>query len=234
MGEAAVKFLDLYKQLEDELEQKYRNSKRKFSSVIYEFLRDVDSEPVHGDLDVCREIRNLLTHNANLGGQPVVEPSEHVIKSLQDIIAYVKRPPLAIEFATKTENIIKANLSQKVIRLMEVMVKNGFSHVPVMAEGEWHGVFSVGTIFQYTVKTGRHIGKETKLSELKGFLSIQEQLDNYCFIDAEGTYLQVRKMFERVPGKNKRVSVVFVTDNGHWNGRLLGMLTPWDVMGTPE
>ena len=39
-------FLDLYKQLEDELEDKYRNSRRHYSSVVFEFARDDDSLPV--------------------------------------------------------------------------------------------------------------------------------------------------------------------------------------------
>ena len=68
-------FLDLYKQLEDELEDKYRNARRHYSSVVFEFIKDTDSEPVRDKLEVCREIRNLLTHSANLGGEPIVEPS---------------------------------------------------------------------------------------------------------------------------------------------------------------
>ena len=36
-------FLDLYKQLEDALEDKYRNSRRHYSSVVFEFARDDDS-----------------------------------------------------------------------------------------------------------------------------------------------------------------------------------------------
>ena len=65
------RFLDLYKQLEDELEDKYRNARRHYSSVVFEFIRDEDSAPVRDQLETCREIRNLLTHSANLGGEPL-------------------------------------------------------------------------------------------------------------------------------------------------------------------
>ena len=61
------RFLDLYKQLEDELEDKYRNARRHYSSVVFEFIRDEDSAPVRDQLETCREIRNLLTHSANEG-----------------------------------------------------------------------------------------------------------------------------------------------------------------------
>ena len=50
-------FLDLYKQLEDVLEIKYRNARRHYSSVVFEFAKDDDSIPVRDKLDICREIR---------------------------------------------------------------------------------------------------------------------------------------------------------------------------------
>ena len=39
-------FLDLYKQLEDVLEIKYRNARRHYSSVVFEFIKDDESAPV--------------------------------------------------------------------------------------------------------------------------------------------------------------------------------------------
>ncbi len=35
-------FLDLYKQVEDVLEDKYRNAKSHYSSVVFEFIKDVE------------------------------------------------------------------------------------------------------------------------------------------------------------------------------------------------
>ena len=122
-------FLDLYKQLEDALEDKYRNARRHYSSVVYEFEKDYESAPVRDKLEVCREIRNLLTHTANLDGEPVVEPSQPVVDALQEVLDFVKQPPLALEFATKGDQVMKAHMHQKVLRLMEVMDKNGYSHI---------------------------------------------------------------------------------------------------------
>ena len=147
-------FLDLYKQLEDALEDKYRNARRHYSSVVFEFAKDDDSIPVRDKLDICREIRNLLTHNPNLEGEPIVEPSEPVLRAMQEVVDYVRRPPLAIDYATKGDQVMKATLGQKVLRLMEIMDKNGYSHIPVMKEGQFCGVFSVGTLFQYLLRSG--------------------------------------------------------------------------------
>lgn len=228
-------FLDLYKQMEEALEEKYQNARRHCSSIVMEFLRDDESEPIRDKLDVCREIRNLLTHNANLDGEPVVEPSAPVVEALREALDFVRRPPLALDYATRGDQVMKANLNQKVLRLMEVMDKNGYSHIPVMRNGEFFGVFSIGSVFLYQLRTGgRPLTQHTSLRDMSRYLDVRERMENYEFVPKTETYSSVRRKFEKIKGRNKRVSVVFITETGHPGERLLGMLTPWDVLGEPE
>lgn len=223
-------FLDLYKQLEDELENKYRNSRRKYSSVVIEYLRDDESTTMRNELDICREIRNILTHNANLEGVPIIEPSEPIIRALESILEYVRRPPLALDYATKGDQVMKAHLNQRVLRLMEVMDKNGFSHVPVMKEGQFCGVFSLGSVFMFILRGGKNITKETTLLDMGTQLKLEEHPENYIFLPKTVSYMAARNKFIKPAGRGKRISVIFITETGDHNERLLGMLTPWDVL----
>ena len=225
-------FLDLYKQIEDELDDKYKNSRRHYSSVVFEFIKDYESAPVRDKLDLCRHIRNLMAHSANMDGEPVVVPSEPVTRALQEVLDFVRRPPLAIEFATKGERVLKAGANQKVLRVMELMDKNGYSHVPVMKENRFYGVFSSGSVFRYLLRNGgKGISPDTTIKELRGYLAVEEHIENYEFVPADATYIYVRERFEQVRAKNKRVSVIFITQDGRPDQPLLGMLTPWDVVG---
>ena len=229
------RFLDLYKQLEDELEDKYRNARRHHPSVAFEFIRDEDSAPVRDQPETCRVIRNLLTHSANLGGEPIVEPSAPVVAAMEEVLDFVRKPPLALDYATKWDQVMKAHLHQKVLRLMEVMDKTGYSHIPVLNDGEFCGVFSVGSVFQYILRTGgKGIKPETTVAELGRHIQVADHMENYDFVLQDATYLSVRRKFEKVRGKNKRISVIFITENGKPNERVLGMLTPWDVLGEPD
>ena len=225
-------FLDLYKQIEDELDDKYKNSRRHYSSVVFEFIKDYESAPVRDKLDLCRHIRNLMAHSANMDGEPVVVPSEPVTRALQEVLDFVRRPPLAIEFATKGERVLKAGANQKVLRVMELMDKNGYSHVPVMKENRFYGVFSSGSVFRYLLRNGgKGISPDTTIKELRGYLAVEEHIENYEFVPADASYIYVRERFEQVRAKNKRVSVIFITQDGRPDQPLLGMLTPWDVVG---
>ena len=79
-------FLRTYRVLEELLEIKYARSTRTTSSVVMEFLRDEDSLPFREPLDLCREVRNLLTHNAEPDGGPIVEPSEGLLRALERVV----------------------------------------------------------------------------------------------------------------------------------------------------
>lgn len=225
-------FLDLYKQIEDELDDKYRNARRHYSSVVFEFIKDYESAPVRDKLDICRHIRNLMAHSANMEGVPVVEPSQPVVDALQEVLDFVRRPPLAIDYATRGDRVLKVGANQKVLRVMELMEKNGYSHVPVMKEDRFYGVFSSGSVMRYLLKNrGKGLTPETTIKEMRGYLAVEEHIENYEFVSVEATYIYVRQRFEQVRAKNKRVSVIFITQDGKPDQPLLGMLTPWDVLG---
>ena len=58
----AERFLRRYRELEGLLEKRYGESTQ--GSVVFEYLHTDDSEPYRYELNLIREIRNLLTHNA--------------------------------------------------------------------------------------------------------------------------------------------------------------------------
>ena len=139
-----------------------------------------------------------------------------------------------MDYARKGDQGRKAKLNQRVMRLMEVMEKNGISNVPVMKEGLFCGVFSQGSIFMYVLKGGRNITKETTLQDMATQLKIEEHPENYIFLPKSVSYITARNKFIRPAGRGKRISVIFITETGHQDERLLGMLTPWDVLRDPN
>ncbi len=227
----STEFINLYKELEDELEAKYSGGKRKYSSVIFEYINSYESAPVRESLNLCREIRNLITHNANVGGMPVIEPSEPVLEELKRALEFIRRPPLALDYATPGSRIISAGLSDKVLQVMENMEKNGYSHIPILEKKRFVGVFSVSTVFSCVLRDSKvRFTSETTIRDLEKMLPVENHMENYAFVDRDTTCQEARRMFERIKGRNKRLSVIFITEHGKREEGLLGMLTPWDIM----
>ena len=230
-------FLQKYRVLEGLLEKRYEG-RRIASSVVIEYIRDIDSQPVRVDLDLLREIRNILSHNAGPGGEPVVEPSDEMLARLDEIIAYVKRPHRAADFGTPADKIYFAHLNDSVIQVMRGMFNNGYSHVPVTEKGSAVGVFSVRSLFDYLAEHGLNAANdELRIRDLSGHIRFEGRGgERYMFVSAQTSIVEVRQMFQKYTERNRRLSAVFVTENGDPGGELIRMLTPWDVLSdqTPK
>ena len=223
-------FLQKYRVLEGLLEKRYEGRRLSFS-VIIEYIRDIDSQPVRVDLDLMREIRNILSHTAGSDGAPVVEPSEETIRRLDEIIEHVRRPYRAADLGTPADRIFCAHPDDGVILVMRGMYQNGYSHAPVIENGRVVGVFSVKSLFDYLVEEGlESIGDALRIRDLGAHIDFEGRGERYMFVAADTSILEVRGMFEKYTERNRRLSAVFVTENGVPDERLICMLTPWDVL----
>ena len=224
-------FLKLYRVLEGLLEKRY-SGKRPGGSVVMEYLRDADSVPCRADLDMCREIRNLLSHNAGDDGEPVVEPSQCVLDTLRDIVEYVQRPRLAMDCGTPGDRIVFAHPNDCALDVMRRMMRMGYSHVPVRDRTGLVGVFSPESLMQYLGGAGFDaVGDGLRIGDLKNALKIAgDKADRYVFFDQNATLTAVREAFERRQERNHRLAVAFITEDGTQRTPVLAMLTPWDVL----
>ena len=226
----AETFLSMYRVLEGILGQKYSNSDRIVNSVVMQYIQDAESEPVRQQLDVCREVRNLLTHNADGKGGPIVEPSQALIDQLYEIISYVQKPQSALMFATKADKILQAHMNDRALDIMRRMEKHGFSYVPVLDDGRMNGVFGKHSVFSYVLENGG-IAADTRIRDFGKYLKLEgPRGQRFMFIGTDASYMDAREAFDRKSGRDNRLAAIFITDTGDMNGNLLGMLTPWDVM----
>ena len=228
----ADEFLNCYRELEQALAKKYGFDEKTFGSPIVKFLSERESEPFRDRLNLCREIRNFLSHHAEFDGERVLQPSQAIIRFLMSVTDYVRQPPLALTCATLYPDILKATPSQRVLTVMKKMERQGFSHVPVIENGEWVGVFSVSTIFTYTISRGLSaISDEMVIGDFAELLPVDRHItERFQFCGNEATVEDVRVMFEKHQWRSKRLAAVFITDNGSLGGRILGMITPWDLI----
>lgn len=222
----------LYRTLEGLLERRYVGKKLTTPSVVMEYLRDADSAPCRTELDMCREIRNLLSHNADAAGEPVVEPSAAVLDTLQNIVEYVKRPLLAVECGTPEGEILYTHPNDCALDVMRHMARMGFSHVPVRDKTGLLGVLSAAGVMRYVNRVGfEGLRDDLRVGDMLKCLAFSDDYgEKYAFFGRDATLTTVRAAFERKAARNSRVVAAFITESGDPHARLLAMLTPWDLL----
>lgn len=228
----AEEFLKLYRRLEGLLEIRYMGRKLNHSSVVREYLDDPDSLPFRTQIDLCREIRNLLSHNADENGEPVIVPSENMIGIMYKILDHVQKPQMAVDCGTPKEKILFAHPNERVKDIIRSMQKQGYSHVPVRDSGRLVGVFSAASLLIYLEGLGNmSVGDDMRIADLKDAIEFKhERSEKYVFLPADATILTVRDTFQKRRERNSRVAVVFITKDGESTQDILAMLTPWDVL----
>lgn len=232
MERNSERFLKKYRVLEGLLEKRYEGQKVSSSSIVMEYIRDDDSEPVRVDLDLLREIRNILSHNAGENGEAVVEPSDEMLERLDRILTYVRRPRCAAEFGTPAAQVLCAHPNDGILGVMRNMRKNGYSHVPVKDNGRIVGVFSIKCLFDYLAENGLDsMDNRARIDDLGERIRLERKHgERYMFVSADTSIVSIRRAFQRYPEKNRRLSTVFVTRDGSPDEELICIITPWDVL----
>ncbi|MDR2506124.1 MAG: hypothetical protein LBD16_08495 [Oscillospiraceae bacterium] len=233
MTELSARFVELYRCVETELEQRLSGRPRRHTSAVMEYLASPESRPVRADLDVAREIRNIIMHNADDNGEPVVEPSRGITDALSRVLDYINSPPLALTFATTASEILYARINDQALPLMRAMRKRGFSHVPIMDGERVNGVFSSQSLMSFiSDNPSVVIDANTRLLTFEQYLPIDSHLpEQYRFMAEGATLADVKQAFEDKRERNSRLAAMFITRTGGASEPLLGMITPWDVLG---
>ncbi len=225
-------FLDLYRTLEEDLKEFYAGKRLKYSNPVYEFM-NTDGRRYYDEIDLCREIRNILSHHPYFEGEMPIIPSDNLIDALREIIHYVENPVTAIKLSTGIDDLVTATFEDGVPSVLTKMEKRGFSHVPVTGSGGLlEGVFSVGAVFEFVKsRPGIVIDNSVLLSDMKDFLPVNvHRSEQYLFCTPDATLSEVKNMFRSSGPKQRRVAAVFVTKTADRRSPLRGMITPWDII----
>lgn len=224
-------FLNAYRDLEEVLAVKYG---QKLGTI--QLYSSGEGAKYFEELNLFREMRNLLSHHGRIDGSPVVLPSEQALNKLLEILEYAKNPPMALSLSTPKDSLSCARLSDGVSTIVDVMERKGYSHIPVLTKrGGIFGVFSVGTLFSYAKNEPQGSLKGLTLRDLSEYLPPERHTtEKFAFVGPDATLYNIKELF-RVHGPNhRRIVAVFVTEDGKQSSPLLGMITPWDVFKAEE
>lgn len=227
----AREFLDLYNELERLLKGKYTSRDSRYSSLIVRFENEDEGRRWRDELELCREMRNLLSHNSRIGGEELLTPSDRLTDILRRIIDEIENPPVALSLCTPTSKLLLCTGCERVCDIVRVMESHGFSHVPILEDGALAGVFSAGTLLSGIADPDVGFSADATVSQLMKYLPPDAHTtENYRFAPSDASYYDLKDEFTPGgPGK-RRVAAVFVTRDGSAHGEVLGMITPWDML----
>lgn len=233
--DAAERLIELYNELDRLLRDSEGDAEHyvPFTRRVQQLSRENELiKRYRDDLLLMADLRNLLVHETYIDSiNPVFQPHIRLVQRFEDILQELLRPHAALDYAVPAERIYKAGMRDPVLQVIHQVYKRGFSHVPVVEDGRIVGVFSESAVFAMLAEGGtQSLTADLKVEDLQAVMSLARyKADRYQFIPPETPVFDAAAIFAQTVERGRRVAVVFITDNGKQDGRLLGMLTLLDI-----
>ena len=225
------RFIELWKKLEHVAQMYYNEGKEfKDGGLAYALKKDFDSHKV----EYCTKFRNLVSHKLKFFA---IEPTDAMIQFLGETINTLENPPIISDIWVKEDEIFTARLGNKVLPIMKEMRDNNYTHVPIINDNKLViGVFSENTVFDYLVGNNLlGIEEDACMSAFEELIPIQKHKnESFQFIPRNSTLYKVKELFESDFQKRKRIGMIFATHSGKETEKVLGIITPWDVLGKDD
>lgn len=205
---------------------------------VTNFLSKRDEyRPFREEIKYCQEVRNLLQHKQKIGGEYPVEPTREMINFLERTIDSLKNRKKCSEIMVPLDRLFYKKCSDSVKGTLGKMTKIPTGHVPVVDErGKVFGVFTAVSFLHIIAdKKGEPLGQNYSFEDAKKYISLNyHSSEVYRFVKNSLYVDELKNIFEQTYSGGKRLSMVFVTTNGKDDGKLLGTISPWDVLGKED
>lgn len=223
-------FRELCNKFEDLVRIKYKVKDEE--GAFYILSNQKEYKKFEKDINLIRKIRNLLSHGeCKVEGKVAIEINENIIEKLKEIISLLENPPLvASRYITE---MFVVDLEEKLENLIKTMNEKKISHVPVLdKDKKLVGVFSENTIFSKLSEDEIiEIGKEYKVKDYEKYIKLENHSSEYFdFIKRNEELASAQNLFNKSIKKDKKLVMLFVTENGKKTGKILGIITPWDLL----
>lgn len=227
-------FLDKYKQLEEAVRSEYNLDER--DSISYYLSNNEKFRKHKEDIRYCQDVRNLLSHKKKINGSYAVEPSQGMIDFISLLIRKVENRPRCCDIQVGLKDVFWQPLDGKVKPTIKTMRQNRFTQVPILKNGVVIGVFDENSVFNYLAHSEQNsVSDELTFRDISDFTALEEREQNqFIFFKNKAFVDDLEDEFERAFKRGKRIGMTFLTANGRADERLLGIITPWDIIAVEE
>ncbi|KKQ29895.1 MAG: CBS domain-containing protein [Candidatus Levybacteria bacterium GW2011_GWA2_37_36] len=232
----AAKFLVIYNEIDHYMRRVLNSDNYTDHGMLIRQMSEKNRlfQNYYTDLKLFAELRNLLVHNPYPdSANPLIVPHNYIVKKYEEIRNALLHPKKAMDVAVRREFIYTTSLNANAIEVMKTMNEKTYTHVPVVEREKMIGVFSENTILTYLVNNkDTIILKDTKIAEFKDFIGLDKHPSEYFkFTSRDTPLVDITVLFQEGLKARKRIAVVYVTQNGKQEEKLLGMITAWDIAG---
>lgn len=231
--ERAERFIVAFNKIE-----KYFNQQIDDTSYVPFFravlrLRKTDAivNRYHNDLLEYSELRNAIVHERTEVNYTIADPHIEVVEAIEKIAAEMVAPKLVIPTFAKTLKVLQADLTVKSV--LNVIRETKFTQFPVYRSKQFVGLITDKTVLHWLAGQLNGNFNEILKTPIIQLVDDHESEPNYHFIPRTMDIYQAESLLLKMYKKHQGIAALLITEDGKPNQKLLGMVTPSDLLQVP-
>ena len=160
-------------------------------------------------------------------------PEKKMIELLDTVLDRIKNPVRCMDVAVPFNSLVWRSLDDAVMPVIKIMNDRNISHVPVLKDRRVVGDFSDNCIFPFLLGDQNcQIDGKTKFRDLQKYIKLENHPSEcFKFVAYDEKVSNVKKIYEEARASHERIGLIFLTETGRPDERLLGILTSWLIIG---
>ncbi|WPK12882.1 hypothetical protein R6U77_04020 [Lysinibacillus louembei] len=179
------------------------------------------------DLRAYADLRNAIVHHRTSIDFVIAEPHIQVVEEIEAIDAALAKPKLVGQLFRK--HVTAFQTTDSLTYMLKVIRKRKYTQFPIYTGQQFQGLITTVGITNW-LATSMGKGNWAKHVTLQDILFHERKLKNYKFISKAMTVYEAEEIFKQGVERGQRYEALLITEHGRPHQKLIGMVTPIDIM----
>ncbi|AMQ08218.1 CBS domain-containing protein [Sporosarcina sp. FSL K6-1540] len=199
--------------------QRLIDKSKHLNAVIRKFERD---------LRECGDLRNAIVHNRTDIQYAIAEPHDDIVELIEYIDRELSKPVTVGDMFLRKVHILQA--TDTLASGLKLIREKKFNQIPIYQSNKFIGLVTATGITYWLADnmTDEIISRE--MPTLLDIYSHEKQKNTYRFIRMDLSVYEAEEYFKKSVAEGKRLEALLITESGRPEEKLLGIITPLDLM----
>lgn len=180
------------------------------------------------DLRECADLRNAIVHRRTDVDYAIAEPHDNIVELIEYIERELSKPVIVGDLFQRKVHTLRA--SDTLATGLKLIHDKKFNQIPIYENRKFVGLITSTGITYWLADKG---ADEIISREIPTLLDIhyhEKQKNTYRFIERTLSVYEAEEYFKKAVVGGKRLEALLITENGRPEEKLLGIITPLDLM----
>lgn len=190
--------------------------------------KDVLVRKYEDDLRSYADLRNAIVHHRTSMDYVIAEPHPDVVEKIEYMDATLAKPTLVGQMFCKKVYVLQERDSLKYV--LKVIRNRKYTQFPVYHKDQFKGLVTTVGITNWLATTLSVDQLPKHVPTMRDILLHEKNKVNYKFISKYITIYEAEEIFKQGVERGRRFEALLITEHGKPQEKLIGIITPLDIM----